>query len=264
MKIKVTLALVAGWAAGAFATSYLGSVVNSWNGVYRIGNQSFAPFGFCYGEVYLYVHYDGFLTKREPNAGSIVDIIGVSGPMADDIGFEPNTEYLYCACYKYGVYIRDSYTGSDLASFPPPPGASYATGLCYDRRTPAKPIWLSDINTWRIWNLTTAGSVANSITVPLSSKAGLAFDGDTTGGPFIFVATTKPPASIYAVNAVNGSICYSFAAPVPENKLWGLTWDGEYLWTINAKACFLMRFIAHEPYLTVLPASVGRIRALFH
>lgn len=263
MKTKATVALVACWAAGAFATSYLGSVVNSWNGVYTYPGGGKAPFGLCYGDGYMYVMYDEIYTKREPQDGKIVDVLGLPTPGPDEVGYDPGRHRIWCACRESGVYLLHPDTGSYVASFPLPGVIPNAAAICYDRLTPAAPLWLTDVQTWRIWNLTTAGSIVRSVRVPITNITGLAFDNDTAGGPYLFAGAWTDKSRIYATDPATGSILYTFDAPVKGTRLHGLTWDGEYLWTNDSKNGYLVQFVAHEPNVNVTPASVGRIRALF-
>ena len=263
MKTKATLALVACWAAGAFATSYLGSVVNSWYAVYSYPSGGKAPLGFCYGDGYMYVMYDGLFTKRQPQDGKIVDVVGLPKPGPWEVAFDPGRRRIWCACLEAGVYLLHPETGSYLASFPLAGGLPTAAAISYDRLTPSGPLWITGGVTWRIWTFTTAGSVVRSIQVPIVNVTGLAFDNDTGGGPYLFAGAWTDKSRIYAVNPATGSILYTFAAPVTGTRLQGLTWDGEYLWTNDSKNGYLVQFVAHEPNLNVSPASVGRIRALF-
>lgn len=263
MKTKATVALVACWAAGAFATSHLGSVVNSWYAVYSYPSGGKMPLGLCYDSGFMYVSYDGVLNKREPGHGSIVDVVGLPKPQPYEITFARSSGRIWCACYEAGVYLLHPETGSYVASFPLPGGIPNASAICYDRVMPSHPLWVTDVITWRIWNLTTRGSIVRSIRVPINNVSGLAYDNDAAGGPYLFVGAWTDKARIHATNPANGSIHYTFTAPVKGNRLQGLTWDGEYLWTIDSLNHYLVQFVAHEPNVQIAPASVGRIRALF-
>jgi len=257
------MALVACWAAGAFATSYLGSVVSSWYAVYNYPGGGKMPLGLCYDAGYMYVSYDGVLNKREAIHGSIVDVVGLPQPQPYEIAFAPASGRIWCGCYEAGVYLLDPETGSYVASFPLPGEIPNASAICYDRTLPSRPLWVTDPITWRIWNLTTAGSLVRSIQVPANSVSGLAYDNDAAGGPYLFVGAWSDKARIHAANPANGSIYYTFTAPVTGSRLQGLTWDGEYLWTIDSHNYYVVQFIAHEPNLSLTPASLGKVRALF-
>jgi hypothetical protein len=263
MKTKATVALVACWAAGAFATSHLGSVVNSWDATFSYPGGGKAPLGLCYGDGYMYIMYDELFAKRVPEDGKIVDVLGLPTPGPWEVNYDPGRRRIWCACRGAGVYLLHPGTGSYVASFPLPGGISYAGAICYDRETPAAPLWITNSLTWRLWNLTASGSLVRSVQVAIVGKDGLAFDNDTVGGPYIFVGAYSDKARIYAGDPASGSVLYSFDAPVKGTRLHGLTWDGDYLWTNDSLTGYVVQFVAHEPNVTVMPASVGRIRALY-
>ncbi|UCH78877.1 MAG: hypothetical protein JSU81_02715 [Candidatus Coatesbacteria bacterium] len=265
-KTRTTVALVACWAAGAFATSYLGSVVTSWDATYSYPGGGKAPFGFAYGNGYMYVTYDELFTKRESSAGTIVDVLGlpkVPRQYPEEAAYDPDRSRIWCGCSEAGVYLLHPETGSYVASFPLPGTIPKVVAICYDRSLPSAPLWLTDGITWRIWNLTTGGSIVRSVRMSINKVEGLAFDNDTAGGPYLFVAACFDKPLIYALDPATGSVLYTFSAPVTGDRLQGLTWDGEYLWTNDSKTGYVLQFVAHEPNTTITPASVGRIRALF-
>lgn len=266
---KIALALAAVTvAAAAHGTDYLGSVISSWDGRYIQGSTTSYPLGITYGDGYLWICYSTFFTKRLPATGSIVDLVGFSGRYGYDLGYETSTSYLYFACGTYGVYVRNSSTGADVRNFGLPSGATSASGIDFDNRTAASPVWLADQTAWRLFNLTSTGSLVRSLTTTFGGVGGLAYDGDTSGGPFLFAGTRSHPCTVFAVDPTSGSTLYSFQAPVYNGALRGLTWDGTYLWTIDnifgsPNVGWVYQFIGHAPNPGVVPASVGKIKALY-
>jgi hypothetical protein len=246
--------LVACYANG---TSYPGSVVNSWHA----GYPGYTPWGFCYGNGYMWVNYLPCFTKRLPRTGSIVDVVGFLGPAAADMGFENKTRYLYCACFYGGAYVRDTRTGSDVRSLALPPEVSKAMAIDFDEGAPANPVWLADDAAWRLWNLTSTGSLVTSISIPFNNVRGLAVDRDTPGGPYLFAVAGAADPQIYILAYPTGSIINLFPAPI--TFPWGLTWDGSYLWTTSSTNHFVYQFVAHG-YGAIMPASLGKVKALYH
>jgi hypothetical protein len=247
--------------------TYLGSIVNSWYAGYKVGRGNYFPTGICYGDGYIWINQQSFFTKRIPNTGSVVDAICFSGSGRGDIAFESKTKYLYCACFEEGVYVRHSFSGSTVRTLPLPLGATRPSTIEFDDGAPGKPVWLGDAFTWRLWNLTNSGSFVKSFKIPFGPVFGLAYDRETPGGPFLFAGTRTTPPTIYALVPSTGSIIYSFRAPVSDESLHGLAWDGECLWALEhgnlaGNLGWVFRFVAHRTP-AVAPASVGRIKGLY-
>jgi len=263
--LLIAVFVAAAWGA-AGATSYLGSVVNSWNGKY-VGSIPYATFAITCGDGYIWLGTEKFFTQRVASTGSLLDVVGFSGPTGDALGFQNSTKYLYFACSYKGVYCRESSSGSEVASFGMPPGSTYLMALEFDNDNAAAPLWLGDLHAWRLWNLTTAGSVVRSLRTTYS-VGGVAYDGDTAGGPFIFAGTRNPPPVIYALDPPTGSVLYSFEIGVCRLGIGGLSWDGTYLWALDDIGSsplngMVYQIVAHEPNTGVVPASLGRIKALY-
>jgi hypothetical protein len=265
-KTLAIIALVVATCAAAWATSYLGSVVNSWDGKYEGSSISY-PLALAYGDGYIWLGHHTYFIQRTASTGSIVDLLGFSGRPGDGLGYEKVTKYLYFACSDKGVFWREATTGSTVGSFGLPAGATYLKALDFDNGNPTAPLWLGDSRAWRLWNLTPAGSVVRSFRTPFGSTSGVAYDNDTAGGPFLFAASSSIPPVIYALELTAGSILYSFPLEVCTNGLGGLSWDGTYLWALDEGSesphhGMVYQLVAHEPNTGLLPASLGRIKAL--
>lgn len=264
--LVIILLAVAAWAP-THATSYLGSVVNSWDGKY-VGPSTSYPYALAYGDGYIWLGHHTYFIQRVASTGSAVDLIGFSGPPGDGLGYEKATGYLYFACSDDGVFWREATTGSNVGSFGLPAGATYLEALDFDNGNPTAPLWVGDLRAWRLWNLNTAGSVVKSFRTPFGSTLGMAYDGDTAGGPFVFAASSDQPPVIYALDANSGSILHSFTMKVCVRGVGGLSWDGEYLWALDKgsespRRGMVYQLVAHEPNVGVAPASIGHIKALY-
>ncbi|UCH79232.1 MAG: hypothetical protein JSU81_04595 [Candidatus Coatesbacteria bacterium] len=267
-KTALALTALAVVVTAAYGTNYLGSVISSWDGRHVQGSATYYPLGITYGDGHIWLCYSTFFTKRLPATGSIVDLVGFSGRYGYDLGYETSTSYLYFACGTYGVYVRNSSTGADVRNFGLPAGATSASGIDFDNGTAASPVWLGDQTAWRIFNLTSTGSLVSSLSTTFGGVGGVAYDGATSGGPYLFAGTRGTPCQVYSVSPTSGSVLYSFEAPVSNGALRGLTWDGTYLWTIDNRfgspnVGWVYQFIGYVPNIGVVPASVGKIKALY-
>jgi hypothetical protein len=184
------------------------------------------------------------------------------------MGYEDVPGYLYFATGGPYVHVRECFTGSLVRTFGVPPGAASSSAMDFDDGAPSAPVWLGDRVAWRLWNLTSTGSLVKSLNTTFSGVAGLAYDRDTPGGPYLFVATANGAGVVYALNPSTGSVYYSFPAPVADSTLGGLAWDGSYLWTegrlTNPPGLgWVFQFIGHETVTDIVPSSLGRVKALY-
>ena len=270
-KVAAFIAVLAAVAGG----TYRGSVVSSFNGFVHQGSADWAPLGVAYGAGYVWViYYPGLVTKRVPASGSIISTVYLStgAGSGESLAWEAARAYLYACCRGSGASYWNAASGELAGSFPLPAGAARLNGIDYNNRG-SPPIWACqwgylppEINSV-IWNMTAGGSVVSSWNVnywPVEPRC-LAYDGDTAGGPFLFVGMYSAPSVIGVVNPANCSLVSTFRAPTYDNSLADLAWDGTYLWAVDngpGASGWIYRFVAHE-YPAVTPASWGRIKAAF-
>jgi len=122
------------------------------------------------------------------------------------------------------------------------------------------------MNQSRILKTTTAGSVAASINPGVFGIKGLAWDGDSAGGPFLFACEANAKHTIHQINPSTRSVIRSFDGPPFSGNIIGLAWDGAYLWASQnymGQDMYAFRFVAYDPNLGVSPASLGKVKALF-
>jgi hypothetical protein len=249
----------------AFAT-YPGSVVSSFLAEY-IPDEGY-PMGITYGEGYVWVTYVyDLVTKRRPKDGSIVTSFR-SESWADESGWEENHKYIYNVGAFGWIYWSDSATGSTIGSFPKP-GTGALSGVDYYDGAPSQPIWVVENVPAMAWNLTPKGSVVSSYSLRswLYLIRGLAYDGDTPGGDYLFLGLFTAPSYIFVVKVDTFSLISSFVAPVGGRGISDLSWDGRYLWALEngpppAKPGWVYRFVAHSSP-NIEPASIGKIKALY-
>ena len=115
----------------------------------------------------------------------------------------------------------------EIVHFIDAPGGN-SQGLTWD----GTHLWVSDISTNMIYQVDPInGMVNNSFSSPGESSEGLAWDGnnlwvtDNGGGPF-------EPDFLYNINPADGTIISTLDL---ESMSWphGITWDGQYIWTVN-------------------------------
>ncbi|UCH77438.1 MAG: hypothetical protein JSU81_06775, partial [Candidatus Coatesbacteria bacterium] len=256
--------------ASSAPATYPGSVISSFYAApLRYGSVTYFPQGLTYGDGYLWVMYaDGIVTKRQFPSGSLIGTFVCPPPAwGGETAWNSARKYVYIRSVWTGVVWAESAGGSVIGSFPKPPGAGPLYGIEYDDYNTSRPIWVGDGNT--VWNLTSAGSLINSFNCsawPRRPRA-YAFDGDTSGGPYILIGAVRPAAHpwVYVVNPANFSLISSFASPLLPGHLTDITWDGRYLWALESgetTSGWVYRFVAHSSP-AVAPASLGRIKALY-
>jgi len=102
-----------------------------------------------------------------------------------------------------------------------------------------------------------------SITFP---QAAVEVNFTGAGEPYLFACETNAKHTIHQINPSSGSVVKSFDDPPFAGNIVGLAWDGTYLWACQnyaARYMYAFQFIAHKPEHAVLPASLGKVKALF-
>jgi len=164
-------------------------------------------------------------------------------------------------------------TGSLVGWFGPPPGFDEVNGVDYNEGAPARPLWIfqdkypgPDL----VANVTTAGSIVSTFlhNEYYHRPSGIAYDRDTTGGPFLYLATRRYNADlIFVYRPSSGSLISSFKVDTYPGTIGDLSWDGRYIWCLGTLyppylPGYVCRVVAQE-YPSVAPASLGRVKALF-
>jgi hypothetical protein len=265
----VLVILICVLGCSAFAT-HPGSVVSSFYAApLRYGSVTYFPQGLTYGDGYIWVIYaEGIATKRQFPTGSLLTTFICPAPAwGGEIAWDSRRKYIYLISVWSGVYWVDSRNGSIIGSFTNPRGAGPLYGIEYNDYYPRSPIWVGDYK--KVFNLDTTGSVVKSFdlsTWPHASGA-YAFDSDTAGGPYIFVAAVRAGVApwIYVVKPADFSVITSFVSPLYPSSLADIAWDGQYLWGLEnceATVGWVKRFVAHSSP-NIEPASIGKIKALY-
>lgn len=274
--------LAFGLVSGGHAT-YAGSVVSSWyaDPIYENG-WYYYPCGLTYGGGYMWIPYatEGLLcqiTKRRVSNGSLISsfFIDLYGYLPPKLGYRDNPRYLYGVTQTNPIQWFDAKTGSRLGTFYLPE-IYWPTGIDYDDSHPGNPIWVCQWGTSQerpamIWNLSGNGVIVSSFNLQSSpvNPFRIAYGHNAPGGPYLYVGTRSSPTLIYVMDPENGSFHGSFRAPISDNALSDLTWDGSYLWALENGGYpeppnngWVFRFVAHS-FPVVAPASVGKIKALY-
>jgi hypothetical protein len=249
--------------------TYAGSIVSSFHaGPIIEGPERYPPTALTYGAGYVWIGYTGnqVMTKRKPDSGSLVSSFRI-GDWFSRIAWKENGNLILATDFGFEyIFWASSTNGSVLGSFPAPPGILFKA-LEYDDGNAGRPIWAAGNRALRfLWNLTSTGTIVSSFSLAsLPAYAdSLAYDGDTAGGPFLFVGLDSSPAMIYVLNPANASVISSFQAPTAPYAVCDMSWDGRYLWILENPGYVGMvyRCVGHTTP-AVVPASVGKIKALY-
>jgi DNA-binding beta-propeller fold protein YncE len=258
-----TTILAAASFAGMAGASYV-QVVSSFDATYSGAGPTWYAYSVEYDGSYLWTSVLYHLIKRTYPAGSLVGTFGMDPYQPYGLAYDGTYIYSTNAATTRFVYQVDPGSGSTVASFPYPSGASRGAGLAFDGTY----LYFSCYDASRIWRLTTAGSVVATLPTAITKPWGLAYDDRTPGGPFLWLADhpfgSGPQSKIYQLTTA-GSIIDSADWPVTGVGACGLAFDGAYLWGVNnvypqANYCYRMLFVSD---VGVNPASVGRIKALY-
>lgn len=250
---------------GVGATSYLGSIVSSFNATLYVNGGRYYPMGLTYDRNELWAGYRNYVAEWML-AGSRKNMYYLNAGTTGDTAYDRTRDVLYgintLNTVDRVVAVNPS-TGSIMSSFVVPAPFTVARGLTFAGGY----LYISDKNQSRILKTTRTGSVVASINPGVVAIGGLAWDGDTAGGPFLFACETDAAHTIHRINPSTGSVLDSFEGPIFTGNITGLAWDGTYLWACqnysSEKGMYAFQFVAYDPNPGVAPASIGRIKALY-
>jgi DNA-binding beta-propeller fold protein YncE len=263
-KVAVSAALVLTLAGGALATSYLGSIVGSFNATLALGSTRYYPLGLAYDGSDLWAGYSRYAAEWTLT-GSRKNTHYINAGINYETAYDQANNRLYAINRLSSVYwilTIDPGSGSITSSFQVPSPLTVPQGLTFGGGY----LYIADMYNSRILKTTTTGSVAGSIDPKVFSIKGLAWDGDTSGGPFLFACVMDANHTIHRINPTSGSVVKSFKGPPFSGNIIGLTWDGTYLWAAQnymGQDMYAFQFIAYDPNVGVTPTTLGKIKALY-
>lgn len=262
-KTAIVTAFLLTVVSGALATSYLGSIVSSFNASITVGGYNWSPLGLAYDGSDLWIGYLGYAAEWTLT-GSRKNLYSIYG-INKDTAYDQASNRLFAINELSSVFwilTIDPGSGSIMDSFTVPSRFTDPLGLAFGGGY----LYIADSLDTTILKMTTAGSVAGSIDPKVLTIRGLAWDGDTAGGPFLFACVMDGKNTIYRINVASGSVVKSFDGPKFTGNIIGLAWDGKYLWGCQnyaSRELYAFQFVAYDPNVGVSPASVGRVKALY-
>ncbi len=259
MRALVTAIAVVVFASSA-AASYL-QVISSFKGPYN----RYPAYGVEYDGYRLWTTQSpGYIVQRHYPSGSVVSSFELEGFYLP-IGMAYDGTYIYTSesWLAQHIYKIDPAGRTIVGSFPFPPGMTFCGGLAYDgNNLYFACLWYS----W-LWRITTNGSILSTFDMGIKLPSGLAYDDRTPGGPFIWCCNEPKERTTYVYKlTTNGSVLESAKWPIPNSNLVGLAFDGTYLWGVETPEVWNENYIYRIFYYSdagVIPASVGRIKALY-
>ncbi len=265
--MKKTVLIAAAFAAcavSASATSYLGSIVGSFNATVRVGSSSYYPLGLAYDGAEMWTGHSRYAAEWTLT-GSRKNMHYINAGINYETAYDRSAGRLYAINRLSSVYrvlgIEPS-SGSIVNSFVVPSPFTVPQGLTFGGGY----LYIADMYQSRILKTTTSGSVVASVNPGVFGIKGLAWDGDTAGGPYLFACEANAKHTIHQINPASGSVVKSFDGPPFNGNIIGLAWDGTYLWACQnymGQDMHAFQFIAYDPNVNISPASVGRIKALY-
>ena len=154
------------------------------------------------------------------------------------------------------LWIADG-TGDLVSSFAGPyDPADHLNGLTWTGSS----LFASSYDSTVIYELTTTGSVISSFEVPKDHVNGLAY-----GAGYLWAITTEPHYEVYKLTTT-GSIVASYAYDADDAYVGGACWardDMESLFVATFSGDKYIYEIGFAEDTTVLPATLGRIKALY-
>jgi hypothetical protein len=263
-KAALIVAASAAVATGAFATSYLGSIVGSFNATAQVGSSNYYPLGLAYDGAEFWTGHSRYAAEWTVT-GSRKSMYYINAGVNYETAYDRGANRLYAInklSSTYSVLGIDPSSGSIVNSFVVPSPFTTPQGLTFGGGY----LYIADMYQSRILKTTTTGSVVSSINPAVFAIKGLAWDGDTSGGPYLFACEANSNHTIHQINPSSGSVVKSFAGPAFAGNIIGLTWDGTYLWACQnyiGNYMYAFQFIAYDPNVGISPASLGKVKALY-
>jgi len=251
---KVLIFVLAGLSLAATVFANLGDVV----GTIAIPGGSQAGMGITDNYLYVTNYTQGRIYMLNPTSGSVMGSFAAAGGTNTRGLAGVGTGYLWQNqgySSPYPTYQTNATTGSVYASFNMP--AVYCHGidpLCTgDGGAGTSYLIVSCYSSYRIYFMTTAGSIASSMTIT-PQMYDIAYD---WRNELIWGGMNSAVCS--AVNTT-GSTVASFSAPV--GNIYGMAYYGQYLY-VGGTSGNIYRIHCPSGFTGVQPASLGRVKALY-
>ena len=194
------------------------------------------PSGLAWDGEYLWLAHDqdygekGLIVKMNPYNGHILD--SIPSPGTEPMGLAWGDNYLWIVDLqdnKYKIFkIDPNENGKVIDYFSLDSGGLFdierPTGLAYS----GNHLWVIDETENKIYNIDLIKKTLFSINSPTDDPGDLAWDGNN-----LYVADTYGTEIIYKVNPLNGEVLEKIDLPGEDPHVFGLTWDGMYLWMVD-------------------------------
>jgi hypothetical protein len=164
--------LLAATVAAAWATTYLGSIVSSFNATVRVGSSGYYPLGLAYDGTGLWTGHSRYVAAWTL-AGSRTNMHYLNDGITYDTAYDQGNGVLYGInrlSSTYRIVAVNPSTGSITSSFVVPAPFTVPQGLTFGGGY----LYIADMYQSRILKTTTTGSVAASINPGVFAIKGLA------------------------------------------------------------------------------------------
>jgi len=194
------------------------------------------PRGLAWDGEYLWlVHYQdysdlGLIVKINPNNGHVLDSFPSPGTRPKGLAFGGN--YLWIVDVqnnKYKIFKIDPTDNGKVIDY-----FSLDSGGLLDIEEPiglaygGNHLWVLDKEEKKIYNIDLIDKTLYSINSPTNYPGDLAWDGNN-----LYVAGGYNRKIIYKVNPLNSEVIKEIDLPGEDSCVYGLTWDGSYLWMVD-------------------------------
>jgi hypothetical protein len=258
---------VAATVAVAPALGTVGSVVASFPARIYGHGQRMMPVGMAFADGSLWMMYvEGVLAKRACPSGSVLATYDLFQWGAYGLSYDGN--YFWTAWQPHigpsDLYKINPANMSIVASYrvnSPYPirnlawdGARFWTNMLEDQ--------------YKVHEMTNAGSVISTYAIPYIYPKGMAFIPNLPVGPRLVEGDYGTMQTTFYVYKVRSrEVNYTFVPAIPQEHALAGCWDGRYLWTFGNfdpggnEYCY--QIVAWEPFPGVVPASLGKVKAIY-